>query len=382
MTTFPPLTSVRLDAFDLDAHHAEHRPDAPLVGAGAPLSVAESTPVDHLAELTRYRDRDLLDVTLVVAFRDLLRPRSVAIYRKVGEAGNERWLSRARLTAHDHVASADPVTVPLSALPALAEHPARCEALTGRTIVRSRGDINVSVFPITADREVVGVLEVESDAALNDEKQHTVRSILRVYHNFESLLDCSERDTLTSLLNRRTFDETFLKVLTVARSAEPIVDGRRLGRADYPHWVGMIDIDFFKSVNDKFGHLIGDEVLLLQSRLMRSSFRYYDRLYRFGGEEFVVLLRCPDEATTLKVFERLRNNTAKYLFPQVGRITISVGFTQVQPGDSPSSALGRADQGVYYAKSHGRNQVQGYADLLARGEIEASTIKIGEVDLF
>lgn len=366
---------------ELDARDAEHRADAAIVGAVPSRSVAESTPIDHLAELTRYRDRDLLDVTLVVAFRDLLRPRSVAIYRKVGEAGNERWLTRARLTTHDVVASADPLTASLSSLPALAEHPARCEALTGRTVVCTRDGVNLSLFPLTTDREVVGVLEIETDDALGIDKQHTVCSILRVYHNFESLLDCSERDTLTGLLNRRTFDETFLKAV-VTKPAAPSVDGRRLDKDDYPYWVGMIDIDFFKSVNDKFGHLIGDEVLLLQSRLMRNSFRYYDRLYRFGGEEFVVLLRCPDEATTAEVLERLRNNTAQYLFPQVGRITISVGFAQVQPGDSPSSALGRADQAVYYAKSHGRNQVQGYADLLARGEIEAATLKIGEVDLF
>lgn len=368
-------------SMNVASYQREHPTDAAGIGAVPSRPAVDSTPVDHLAELTRHRDRDLLDSTLVVAFRDLLRPRSVAVYRMVGEAGSERWITRARLALRDIVASADTTTA-LSALPALAEHPARCEALSGGTVVFSRAGINVTVFPLMTDREVVGVLEVETDTALEPRMQHTVSSILRVYNNFESLLDCSERDTLTGLLNRRTFDETFLKILAAAGSAKPVVDGRRLTRADYPHWVGMVDIDFFKSVNDNFGHLIGDEVLLLQSRLMSSSFRYYDRLYRFGGEEFVVLLRCPDEATTAKVFERLRNNTASFLFPQVGHVTISVGFAEVKPGDSPSSALGRADLAVYYAKSHGRNQVHGYADLVSRGEIAAATTKTGEVDLF
>lgn len=349
------------------------------------LALRSASPVivDQLAELTKYRDRDLLDVTLASAFRDLLRPKSVAVYRKVGDAADERWMTRARFGPNDAVATADPMWASLASLPPLEAYPARCEALSGGIVTDLRADACMTVFPLATDREVVGVLEVETQAPLEAEAQRIVCSILSVYRNYESLLDYSERDTLTGLLNRKTFDETFLKIVTSALSrARASADERRAPGADAPHWVGMIDIDFFKSVNDRFGHLIGDEVLLLQSRLMRSSFRYYDRLYRFGGEEFVVLMRCGSEADAASVFERLRRHTAAYAFPQVGQVTISVGFTQVKPGDSPSSALGRADQAVYYAKGHGRNQVCGYADLIARGEIKDIALHVGEVDLF
>lgn len=84
--------------------------------------------VDHLAELTGFRDRDVMDVTLVMALRDLLEPESVAIYRTVGEPGAERWLTRAHLRAGDAVASADPLWAKPEALPLVSEHPLRLEA--------------------------------------------------------------------------------------------------------------------------------------------------------------------------------------------------------------------------------------------------------------
>jgi len=337
--------------------------------------------VEHLAELTGFRDRDVLDVTLAGAFRDLLHPRSVAIYRVVGDDRNQHWLTRARLAEGDAVATADPAWVDLDHLPALAEHPARCEALSGQTVVTRQGDAGLAVFPLATDREVVGVLELVTDGELQAEAQRMVCSILRIYRNFQGLLDYSERDTLTGLLNRKTFDESFLKISSAIPTPISSHDARRTSGPGSRYWLGMIDIDHFKQVNDTYGHLIGDEVLLLLSRLMRSSFRFHDRLYRFGGEEFVVLMRCDNEVDAQRAFERLRLNTSAYAFPQVGHITVSVGFSELKSADSPSAAIERADRAVYYAKSHGRNQVQSHADLVARGELELSE-KIGDVELF
>ncbi len=341
--------------------------------------------VDHLAELTGFRDRELLDVTLVGALRDLLRPRprSVAIYRSVGDPGNERWLTRARLTAGELAASADPAWVDLEHLPRHEDHPERLEAFRGHGIVQRAGTPNRCYFPVATDREHLGVMEIESDAPLDERDQRMVMSILRIYRNFQGLLDYSERDTLTGLLNRKTFDESFLK--TVAESGEPLlneaVGERRQGGSRCRHWLGVIDIDHFKRVNDNFGHLIGDEVLLLMSRLMRSSFRFDDRLYRFGGEEFVVLMRCAGSDAAALAFERLRHNVEQHLFPQVGHITVSIGFTEIKADDTPSSAFERADKAVYFAKGHGRNQVRHHADLVAAGHL-ADDAKTGDVELF
>ncbi|WP_088285440.1 GGDEF domain-containing protein [Ideonella sp. A 288] len=336
---------------------------------------------DHLAQLTGHRDRDVLDTTLAAAIRDLLRPRRVAVHRCVGDEGAQRWLTRARLGAGDAAAEADPVWVELESLPRLEDFPTRMAALAQDGPVVTLGESVVTVFPLATDREVVGVVEIESVVAIDPEHLRLVGSILRIYRNFQGLLDYSERDTLTGLLNRKTFDEAFYKISAAAHRDAQLAADRRLEHQPQHHFIGVIDIDHFKAVNDSHGHLIGDEVLLLLSRLMRSSFRFHDRLYRFGGEEFVVLMRCGSAEDAGQAFERLRANVQAYKFPQVGTITVSVGYTEVLAGDSPSGAFERADKAVYWVKAHGRNRVCNLADLLASGEASDAS-KSGDVELF
>ncbi len=338
--------------------------------------------VDHLAELTGHRDRDVLDVTLVGALRDMLGTLSVSIYRSVGDTGQERWLTRARLVGDEVAAQADPAWSDLNDLPLLASHPSRVAAWRSERMIEIPGATHLTLFPVATDREVIGVLEIETIDGLDAQQQRMVASVLRIFRNFQGLLDYSERDSLTGLLNRKTFDESFLKA-----SAEPSAafgdhaDGRRTVGDACSYWLGVIDIDHFKNVNDNFGHLIGDEVLLLLSRLMRGSLRTRDRLYRFGGEEFVALMRCHGPDSAALAFERLRDNTEHYAFPQVERITVSVGFTEVKPGDTPGGAFERADKAVYYAKAHGRNQVQYHEALVVRGDLEDAS-KVSDVELF
>lgn len=345
--------------------------------------------VEQIADLTGHRDRDALDATLVSALNDLLRPRSVAIYRCVGELGSQRWLSRAKLGANDMVPSADPLWAETSSLPLLDDHAARHESFRRQTTVTVPGEPHLTVFCLANERETVGVLEVESDEPLDDHARRLVGSILRIYRNFETVLDDSERDSLTGLLNRKTFDSSFLKA-TADAALEPVSAASDIPahlperRAPVPgarYRVGLIDIDHFKRVNDSHGHLIGDEVLLLLARLMRSCFRIHDRLYRFGGEEFVVLMRSDNDRDAAAAFDRFRKHVGSFAFPQVGCITVSIGFTEVLAGDTPSGAFERADRAVYFAKSHGRNQVQCFSDLVVRGELKDSA-NVGDVELF
>ena len=138
--------------------------------------------VEHLAELTGFRDRDLLDVTLVSAFGDLLRPTCVAIYRAVGEAGGQHWLTRARLQLGDSAPTADPLWSELEDLPRVASHPWRQRCLELRLpLTAADHDPVLSLFPLLTDREVVGVLEVQTPQALSDEQMRLVTSVLRVY---------------------------------------------------------------------------------------------------------------------------------------------------------------------------------------------------------
>jgi diguanylate cyclase (GGDEF)-like protein len=337
--------------------------------------------VEHLAELTGYRDRDMLDVTLVGALHDLLHPLCAAVYRCVGDDEQSYWVTRARQRDTDRVASADPLWAELASLPRIDDEPLRAACLRSGE-VRSGDGGRKAVLPLHNDREVVGVVEIDTQEPLAPEALTLVSGILRVYRNFQALLDYSERDTLTGLLNRKTFDDTFLRSTTPAPAGTGgDATGNRRNSAATRVWLGLIDIDHFKAVNDNFGHLIGDEVLLLLSRLMRGCFRWHDQLYRFGGEEFVVLLRAAEADHAAAAFERLRAAVQDYAFPQVGQITVSAGFTEVMPGDTPSSAFDRADKSVYHAKEHGRNQVASHLDLVARG-IFAEIRRDSDVELF
>ena len=339
--------------------------------------------VDKLADLTALRDRDALDIALVSAINDVMRPHSAAIYRVVGDAGNERWLTSARVQANQLVPVADSAWTDPESLPRLDEHPVRQQASLTQQPTQASGPICITAFPVSGNSGSTGVLEITTSNPLSDESRHIASGVLRLYFNFQSLLDYGERDALTELLNRKTFDGAFLKAtLEQKLTQESGQDGRRSSASEGSYWLAMIDIDHFKRVNDNFGHLIGDEVLLLLARLMRASFRFHDQLYRFGGEEFVVLMRCNGEPEAACILERLRTATENHLFPQVGSITISIGFSEIKTGDTPSGAFERADKAVYYAKENGRNQVCSFAALIASGELVEQLPNVGDMELF
>lgn len=360
--------------------------------------------IDHVADLTGNRDRERVDVVFVQALVALLRAQEVAVWRLVGEGHEWRWFLCARLRAGEVTPASDAPWTPFADLAVPDAVPWRGECLRAQAQIlaprRGADQPVVNVFPLPGEAVAQTVVEIATDRPLTPAKLQTVQALMRVYGNIQSLLDYSQRDTLTGLLNRKTFDETFMRtalpggMLLQANPAalpagEPVpgaggaeADGEARKPAPAQQaWLGVIDIDHFKRVNDTYGHLIGDEVLLLVARILRSTFRFQDQLYRFGGEEFVVMLRCHNEADAMLAFERFRQNMAAYPFPQIGHVTASVGFTQVMPEDSPGAAFDRADRAVYHAKQNGRNRVVSHAELVRAGELEAAT-KVGDVELF
>ena len=343
--------------------------------------------LDHLAELTALRDHDQLDVTLATALTDLLRPMAVAVIRTVGEGVGQRWVVRAKIEAGDAVPTSDPVWIDTDSLPRLPEFPLRHAALAGRMVVSgpatdAPAGHSVTVFPLLCDQDALGVVELLTETAASPETRRLVASILSVFRNFQSLLAYSERDTLTGLLNRKTFDDSFFKVVHGAPAClESAAERRHQPGQDGGFWLAMLDLDHFKSVNDTYGHLIGDEVLLLMSRIMRSTLRSDDRLYRFGGEEFVIVMRCDADSNARMALERLRRAVEAYVFPRVGQVTLSIGFTRIRLGDTPATALERADLAVYDAKHEGRNRVCSHRDQ-AIVNLSKAAEHIGEIELF
>ncbi|HIJ62847.1 MAG TPA: diguanylate cyclase [Rhodospirillaceae bacterium] len=120
----------------------------------------------------------------------------------------------------------------------------------------------------------------------------------------------------------------------------------------------MLDIDHFKTVNDTYGHAVGDQVLVELSGLLRSSLRSADSLTRWGGEEFIIL--CPGTTlpTAIVLAERLRGIVDGATFTTVGDVKISLGVAECQSGEDWQQWFTRADAALYKAKANGRNQVQ------------------------
>jgi len=236
---------------------------------------------------------------------------------------------------------------------------------------RFRGAVALRASELSGEHMI---LAYEASPVVSTVYNEIVASLARMYGNQISLLDYSELDTLTRLLNRKTFDETFDRLLTVAtqeQSEDGLAERRIAPEEQSPAWLCVVDIDHFKRVNDSFGHLFGDEVLLRMGELMRKTFRGGDRLFRFGGEEFVVILNAADEALAAAGFDRFRMSVENHEFPQVGKVTCSIGFTGVSQRDVPTDVVGRADEALYFAKEHGRNQVCCYERLVVEGAISA-----------
>lgn len=341
--------------------------------------------VDGLARLSGLRDRDELDFALVRLIAEYA-PGSIHstwLIRLVGDGDDQRCLTRARLDAKQTEPMRDTAWTDWDALPRLNAFPARHDAVAKCKIVHQTSDVFTTIFPIGGDQGVWAVLEIETRETLSLQMQSVLEGIVLTYQNLQGLLDYGEKDALTELLNRKTFDGAFFKA-TASQSTFVDEDhpDRRAFKPDGSYWLAILDIDHFKRVNDNFGHLIGDEVLLLMARLMRSNFRFHDQLYRFGGEEFVILMRCDNADDARMALERLRCSVQDHLFPQVGTITVSIGFSVLKENDTPSEAFGRADKAVYYAKAHGRNQVCSYQELVRAGELVEQVSEEMDVDLF
>ncbi len=156
-------------------------------------------------------------------------------------------------------------------------------------------------------------------------------------------------DPLTGALNRRHFMELAERELRGAR------------RYGYPLTVALLDVDRFKSINDSYGHSVGDAVLKELTTFCQQQIREHDIFGRYGGEEFVMALPHADLASAGTVLERLRSRLAEAKLP-VGPdglgFTVSIGASEVRPGDEGLRfALDRADRALYEAKGAGRDRV-------------------------
>jgi diguanylate cyclase (GGDEF)-like protein len=214
---------------------------------------------------------------------------------------------------------------------------------------------------------IVATQQAESQASF------LIEAMAMLYRNFVDLLSDNEHDTLTGLYNRRKLEATLNALCSGTVADRPDQNTRS--------YLRILDLDHFKRINDNFGHLIGDEVLLTFADILRRTLRTGDMIFRYGGEEFMVLLHDVTEPCALEVLDRARQAVAEHDFPQVGRVTVSMGFTDINPGDMPTQVIEEADRALYFAKENGRNQVRHFAALLQEGLVEQPRDS-GSIELF
>jgi diguanylate cyclase (GGDEF)-like protein len=166
-------------------------------------------------------------------------------------------------------------------------------------------------------------------------------------------------DALTGVPNRRQMDEQLEEAIYAATNV--------LGE---PACLALADLDYFKRINDTYGHAVGDEVLKAFSQLLITSMRDTDRIYRYGGEEFLVFMNHVDLELAESILDRLREKISRYPLHIEGlreplNITVSFGIAQVSQNEALRSLIRRADEALYQAKNGGRNRVCSAARLAA-----------------
>lgn len=344
--------------------------------------------VDSLAEITRFKDRELLERSLAATLAEIFPAEEFRFYRITLTESESESESDLRISLLMYAQKGAIVSdahhldheVPQWLLAAMTE------AVEKQDLVErhdASSGVTHLVYPVYGKRnDIYGALLHGSIAPTFDSKR-LVYGLLRIYSNYLALLEESHRDTLTNLLNREILDTEITKIIASHVHGNDHHEQQRRALDGYHAWLCMIDVDFFKRINDEWGHLYGDEVLILLARQLETIFRKEDLLFRYGGEEFVVIFRTFSREDADAVCERARATIAAHPFPGVGQVTVSIGCAEIDRQPGASIVIGQADKALYYAKEHGRNQSRFYEQLVTEGLVEErSTHQASVVDYF
>lgn len=207
------------------------------------------------------------------------------------------------------------------------------------------GIMPFALYRFATDNPWAGFVDLGIVAAICFAVVHARRSGDRTRASMLLALETlATQDALTGVLNRRAMEQELQIAVEALRR-----DGSSFGLA-------MLDLDHFKRINDEHGHEAGDEVLIGFVGLVRHATRKVDRCFRFGGEEFVLLMPGIGSAALHGIDESLRIRIASELNYGGEPVTVSIGAAALRPGEDWQSWLARADAALYQAKHEGRNR--------------------------
>ncbi len=223
-----------------------------------------------------------------------------------------------------------------------------------------------AVVPLVIQGENLGVILLDNNIKKSPITREQLDSIIPLanqaaiaIHNTQLFIHAQElaiTDNLTGLYNQRFFERMLNSYFNTTR------------RNKIPLSMIVLDIDYFKVYNDTNGHVAGNEVLIMVASILKESIRKDDLSFRFGGEEFVVLLSSTSKRDAMAVAEKIRTNISEMVFPNEekqpsGDLTVSLGVASFpEDKDSPAALLHSADLALYVAKKQGRNQVVSFEE--------------------
>lgn len=213
-----------------------------------------------------------------------------------------------------------------------------------------------AAYQLNVDQESLGGITFYRGRKFRDAELEILEGLISVLIyplrnalSYRQAVQSSRRDALTGLNNRVSMDEHIQREIQIAQ------------RHGTPLTMLVVDADHFKSINDTHGHAVGDEILRQIARILQSAIRETDLAFRYGGEEFVVLLNNTDVEGAMIVAERIRLavNGATYRPGGGTPLTpsVSIGVSRLAEGDTGLSLFDRADRAVYDAKCEGRNRI-------------------------
>lgn len=317
----------------------------------------------HLAEITRCREHDQLDLAAITALQRLTRAVSVAML-DVSQTDNSLFVQVKAVAEQDAVRTyfdGMPDTAPESRLVPCPQPLADgIQRYASKVEAHDENGLYLMWLPVWLNDRIHCCIRLSCKSHCDAETRLTIEGIVTVYANHQDLLDYSERDSLTGLLNRKTFDACFARMTAQCvlqrQTALPGQPERRHSEPARENWLAVVDIDHFKRINDRFGHAVGDKALKHVCLIAQQALRPTDMLGRFGGDEFVALLPGNDHAAALVIAERIRAHVHESKLEGAHTITASFGIAAMRDHDTYETIFERADQALYKAKQEGRNR--------------------------
>ncbi len=237
-------------------------------------------------------------------------------------------------------------------------------------LVSAGSVIGFFVFSIFHFKATLTLIEVSAAAIyivlvviMSSISSYKINYFKRVqYLNSKKLMELSALDPLTGAYNRAKFDKELGKLVAISK------------RYHTPLSLIIFDLDNLKFINDNYGHLVGDQILIVVTKIIQNAIRETDLLARWGGDEFMLLLTNTGEDDAIQLAQRIRKLIAGHKFRKVGYVSGSFGVAMLAENEDPISFFYRADQMLYLAKKAGKNQVTGKEQAQNRGAEQTECI--------